>query len=105
MDGPLACERIVDVLEQLVERTPLAFENGLGQRWRKFYVAGGLRLVNRYKSYLPGSHNRPEFQRHRYPGISVGQLREKLVRIKGMLGLKGGDLKVEALMDGVFRIH
>lgn len=105
MEGPLACERIVDVLEQRIERRPPAFESGLGERWRRFYVTGGLRLVNRYKSYLPGSHNRPEFQRHRYPGISVGQLREKLVRIQGMLGLKGKDLKVEALMDGVFRIH
>jgi surface carbohydrate biosynthesis protein len=105
MEGPLACERIVDALEQLVEPMALANESGLRERWQRLYITGGLRLVNRYKSYLPGSHNRPEFQRHRYPGVSVSQLRRKLARIQGILGLKGGDLAVEEVFDGVFRIH
>jgi surface carbohydrate biosynthesis protein len=105
MDGPLACERIVDVLEQMVERKPLGLEGDLRERWRKLYVTGGLRLVNRYKSYLPGSHNRPEFQRHRYPGVAVRQLQEKLARIQEIFGPKAGDLNVEEVFDGVFKIH
>jgi surface carbohydrate biosynthesis protein len=105
MDGPLACERIVDVLEQMVERTPWTSKGGFMKRWRKGYITGGLRLVNRYKSYLPGSHNRPEFQRHRYPGSSISQLQEKLTRIRGMLGLKGGESIVEEVFNGVFAIH
>jgi surface carbohydrate biosynthesis protein len=105
MDGPLSCERIVDVLEQMAERTSWASEDGLMKRWRKGYITGGLRLVNRYKAHLPGSHNRPEFQRHRYPGSSISQLQGKLTRIQGMLGLKGGDSSVEEVFEGVFAIH
>jgi surface carbohydrate biosynthesis protein len=105
MEGPLSCERIVDALEEIIEQTPHPFESGLRERWRQLYISGCLRLVNRYKSYLPGAHNRPEFQRHRYPGIALGQLQEKLARIQEILGLKGGDLTVEELFDGVFRIH
>lgn len=105
MEGPLACERIVDVLEEMVEANRPALNASPAERWRKIYISGGLRLGNRYKSYLPGSHNRPEFQRHRYPGVVVGQLQDKLERIRGILGDKGRVLTVEEVFDGVFRIH
>jgi surface carbohydrate biosynthesis protein len=105
MDGPLACQRIVDVLEQMVERRPFGFETGLRQRWRRLYITGGLRLVNRFKSYLPGSHNRPAFQRHRYPGISVSHLRKKIVRVQNILGIKGESPSVTEVFNGVFRIQ
>ncbi len=44
------------------------------------------RLVKRLLSYLPDSHNRPEFHRHRYPGISLTEMRERVSRIMQALG-------------------
>ena len=70
--GPLACERIVDILENIS-----AGESRLPQPTLKDRVDGSIRatarrLIKRFMSYLPDSHNRLEFHRHRYPGISPG---------------------------------
>ncbi len=47
----------------------------------------------------------PSFSVIATPAFPSANLREKLVRIQGILGRKGGDLTVEELLDGVFRIH
>jgi hypothetical protein len=46
----------------------------------------GLDAVRRVKSMLPGSHNRPEFQRHRYPGLPLEQVSERMERFQRLLG-------------------
>ena len=66
-------------------------------------MAKGLGLVNRYKSYLPGEFNKPAFQRHRYPGISIEELRARLSRFQHILGYSE-ELKVEEISDQIFRI-
>ena len=66
-------------------------------------VANGRRLVKGLLSYLPNTHNRPEFQRHRFPGISLGALNNKIERIQQILG-DTAKLKVEQLSDVLFRI-
>ena len=84
-NGPLACERIVDVIEkisagrsQLPEPTLIHWVDG----WS---MATMRRLVKKLLSYLPDSHNRPEFHRHRYPGASLDEMRERVSRIKKAL--------------------
>jgi hypothetical protein len=54
-------------------------------------------------SYLPDSHNRVEFHRHRYPGISLSEIRERVSRIKNALGDR---VKTEAnqISSEIFRI-
>jgi hypothetical protein len=52
---------------------------------------------------LPGSHNRPEFQKHRYPGISLEALKNKIERIQQILE-DSNKLKVTQLSDVLFRI-
>jgi len=102
-DGPLACERMVDVLETIAGKfgrsRPLPFSNKL-ERW---FVTHGLHLAKGIKSRLPGSHNRPEFQRHRYPGISLDSLNSKLLQFQQLLG-NNRELKVEQISQVMFKI-
>jgi hypothetical protein len=66
-------------------------------------VKHGLHVAKGIKSHLPGSHNRPEFQRHRYPGISPAEVQERLHRFLELLGnrLK---VRVEPISDVLVRI-
>jgi hypothetical protein len=52
---------------------------------------------------MPGTHNRPEFQRHRYPDIPVEDIRTRLARLQGLLG-DSRELTVEQLSEVSFRI-
>jgi surface carbohydrate biosynthesis protein len=103
LDGPLACERIVDTCEQIVNGGAELREQTLRYRLNRWYLAKGLGLVNRYKSHLPGEFNKPAFQRHRYPGISVEELDARLSRFQHILGYDE-KLKVEETSEDIFRI-
>jgi hypothetical protein len=103
LDGPLACERIVDICEQILTDGAEPGEPVLRYRLNRWYIAKGLGIVNRYKSYLPGEFNKPAFQRHRYPGISIEELRARLSRFQHILGCSE-KLKVEEISEQIFRI-
>lgn len=101
--GSLACERIVEVIEKIT-----ADRSRLPEPTLKDQVDGRLRattrrLVKRFLSYLPDSHNRPEFHRHRYPGISLDEVRERVLRIKKTLG-DSKELKVDQISSEIFQI-
>jgi hypothetical protein len=102
-EGPLACERIVDVLERIMVGPSELPQPAFYDRMQGWSVANGRRLVKWLLSYLPNSHNRPEFQRHRFPGISIDALNEKIERIQKILG-DTDSLKVEHLSGVLFRI-
>ena len=102
-DGALACERMVDVLETISQGhsglpKPAAHRRMAGQ-----CLANGRHLGKWFKSWLPGSHAPPEFHRHRYPGISLADLRGRLSRLQQALG-DGVELKVEPVHEQIFRI-
>jgi hypothetical protein len=102
-DGLLASERIVEVLEKMTIDQSVLPKSNLLNRLEGWSVANGRRFVKRLLSYLPNSHNRPEFQRHRFPGIGLHTLNEKIERIQRILG-KNNKLEVEQLSDVLFRI-
>jgi surface carbohydrate biosynthesis protein len=102
-EGSLACERIVDVLEKMMVGRSELPKPDLLDRLEGWSVANGRRLVKGLLSYLPNTHNRPEFQRHRFPGISLDALNEKIERIQQILG-ENTKLKVEQLSDVLFQI-
>ncbi len=102
-DGPLACERIVDVIEAIVRGWANARTVSLRNRLERWGLASGLSLIRMIDPYLPRSHNRPEFHRHRYPGISLDEVRARLGRFQRLLGLSA-ELRVEELFDEVYRI-
>jgi len=99
LEGPLACERLIAVLKELEER-PRPGGHAALERW---VLAHGLRLARRIKTRLPGTHNRPEFQRHRYPHIAADEVRVRLQRLQALLG-DGRRLKVEPLSEVSFRV-
>jgi surface carbohydrate biosynthesis protein len=103
LNGPLACERIVDTCEQILNNGAELREPVLRYRLNRWYMAKGLGLINRYKSYLPGEFNKPAFQRHRYPGISIEELGARLYRFQHILGYSE-KLKVEEICDQIFQI-
>jgi len=102
-NGPLACERMIDVIQTITEKWAPEDHAALKKRMERWTLTRGLHLAKGIKSHLPGSHNRPEFQRHRYPGISQAALEAKLLQFKQLLG-NNQDLKVEQISNVMFRI-
>jgi surface carbohydrate biosynthesis protein len=99
--GPLACERMMDVIEDISIYVPP--EKSFSKRTQRWLVTRALHLAKNAKSKLPGSHNRPEFQRHRYPGISTKALYAKVLQFQQLLGSKR-ELKVEPLSRVMFKL-
>lgn len=102
-DGPLACERIVSVLERVAaDRTgtpgPPARDRiggSIAATWR--------RIGKKLRSYLPNSANRPEFQKHRFPELTLEDVRERASRFQSLLGSEA-KLRVTRLSSEIFRV-
>jgi surface carbohydrate biosynthesis protein len=103
LDGPLASERIVEVLEEIVEGCSEFKRPAFLKRFHGRFLASKRRAVKRFKSYLPGSKYRPEFQRYRYPGISLSEFRIRVKRFQNLLG-NPEELIAEQISDYIFRI-
>ena len=101
--GPLACEKMVDVLVSLAADQNINAGPSWWDRIQRRLIADGYHLYKRLKPKLPGSHNKPEFQRHRYPGISLEAINSKIERIQHILKYTT-KLKVEQLNEVLFRI-
>ena len=53
--------------------------------------------------YLPGSHKSPKFERHRYPEISIEEVRLRIARFQRVLS-DNGELHVDQIGKRLFRI-
>jgi surface carbohydrate biosynthesis protein len=102
-DGPLACERMVDVLEDITRDQSGFRRPAAPYRWVGRSLANGRRLIKWSKSFVPGSHAPPEFHRHRYPGVSLEELRSLVLKFQKILGDKS-EMKIEQIHDQIFRI-
>jgi surface carbohydrate biosynthesis protein len=86
--GSLACERIVNVLEKMVsENSGMPMPDPLSRLHGRIWAAGRT-LVKHVKSRLPGSHNKPEFQRHRYPEIPLEEMQNRARRFQEIIGFQ-----------------
>jgi hypothetical protein len=102
-DGPLACERMVDVFEDMLESRSESSAPGLRDRLEGWYRATRRGLKKRHKSHRRGSHLKPEYQRHRYPEISLEEVRRRILRFQQILGDKK-ELRAERIFKQSFRI-
>jgi surface carbohydrate biosynthesis protein len=102
-EGPLACERIVDVLEQITQGPSELPKPALFDRFGGWCTANGRRLIKRAKAYFPSSHNRTKFQHHRYPGIPLEEMRDRTRSLQQLLDHEE-ELRVEKLSAHIFRI-
>jgi hypothetical protein len=102
-DGPLACERMVDVIEKIAQDGSQNVAASISKRFERWLVEKGLHLAKSVKSKLPGSHNRPEFQRHRYPGIALEELEARTSRFQKLMGYSQ-KLNIEQISNVIFQI-
>jgi surface carbohydrate biosynthesis protein len=102
-EGPLACERMVDVLEEIMEGRSALPRPPIHSRLRGRYGATKRRLQKWAKSHIPGSKYRPEFQDYRYPGLSLDEIRARISRIQKILG-HAEEPEAEQLSSHIFRI-
>jgi hypothetical protein len=104
LKGPLACDRMVDLFEEmnssLQDEPAPAFKYRLTSR-----VWATRRRINKsLKGYAPDkSHNKADFLRHRYPSISKEEVQRRLSRIQRELG-DDADLNVEQVFRQFYMI-
>jgi surface carbohydrate biosynthesis protein len=102
--GALACERMVGVLKTIAERRPELPPPQMSERLAGAIMARGRFVLKRVKSYFPGSHAPPEFHRHRYPGITLDELRLRIQRFQTILGDEA-PISAEAITPQIFSIR
>jgi surface carbohydrate biosynthesis protein len=102
LNGPLACERIVDVCEKMTDR-PEKFKPALLDRFQGYCMANMRTFKRRIKARLPRSRNKPEFHRHRYPKVPLAEMRLRVSRFQQVLG-ESKELQVAQISDQFFRI-
>jgi hypothetical protein len=78
-------------------------DRSISKRTQRWLITPGLHLAKAIKSHLPGSHNRPEFQKHRFPGIAPDKLAKRIERFQQLLG-DTHKLQVEPISDVLVRI-
>jgi surface carbohydrate biosynthesis protein len=100
--GPLACERMMDVLDNISAEINTG-RRSVSKRTQRWLVTRGLHLAKAIKYHLPGSHNRPEFQKHRFPGIAPDKIARRLERFQQLLG-DAHHLRVDPISDVLVRI-
>jgi surface carbohydrate biosynthesis protein len=103
MDGPLACERIVDVVEKMAARLPMAPKPALTDRIAGWCRANKRLVWRRSKSRDAGEHKSMEHHRKKNPAISDADLHRRLKKFQALLGA-GGDIGLERMNADIFRI-
>ena len=101
LSGPLACERLMDEIERCCE-TPEP-PVGLGRRLVARTRLAARRPYRRMRKRSIKKKGNPVYLRHKFPGISVGEVNQRIGRLGAALGRFDGFAAEEILTD-VFRI-
>lgn len=104
--GATACERMMEVLCRIDDYPDSSYRSSVPKKLAQWLVTKGLHAAKAVKSSLPGSHNRPEFQRHRFPAIQLADVRRKIDRFQELLGDRAcpAPLEIHQLNDVMFRV-
>jgi len=102
LQGETASSRIVDVVEEVAMHYA-AKEPGSLVSVERGVLRKVLKIVARYHGLLPGAQNKPEFQRHRYPGNTLEEMRERVARWQAVLE-DPAPLVTNQVADHIFRI-
>jgi len=103
-DGALASERMMDVLQALTETQTVLPTPRLPERLFGVLMSRGRFLIKHLKAHFPGTHAPPEFHRHRYPGITLEELRRRIRRLQAILGDES-PICAEAITPQIFTIR
>jgi hypothetical protein len=102
-DGPLACERILDVFDSILESTSEFPTSTLKDRILGRYHAIRRCIQKQIKSYFPGANLSLSYFRHVYPGISLEELHKKISQFQRVLKCKR-EIKADQLSKNLFKI-
>ena len=100
-DGSLACERIVDVLDNKLKTKPELAKPALNRRVRGWSLANWRRFNRYVRKFFPGKHAPEEFHRHRYPGITLQELNMKIANLQQVIEDRT-ILKTDQISDQIF---
>lgn len=102
LDGKLASERIVDVLDRFDTAGPSARPGALTR------AAGHMAAIVRRKSKernarIPGHKNHPDYTRHRFPGIELDEVNRRIGRFQKLLG-RFPDAQARQVRKNIFEV-
>ena len=104
LDGPLACDRMVDIFEEIDRIQQKSSAPPLKYRLKGRVWATRRRIKKRLKGFKAEmSHNKTDFLRHRYPGVSKEDLQSKIAQFQEILGDRTA-LNVEQIFRQFYRI-
>jgi surface carbohydrate biosynthesis protein len=103
LNGPLASERIVTAVEEILRKRPGPQRISWADRAAGSALARGRSWVNTLMASFSNSRAPSEFHRHRYPGISLADIRDRIVRFQALLSDTSA-IRVEQHSDQIFRI-
>jgi surface carbohydrate biosynthesis protein len=102
--GPLACERIIEVIDKIVADMAQAPAPTMLDKLKSRVWGNRRRLKKRLRGYRPNmSHNRADFLKHRYPSISLEEMRRRVARFQQLLNYDK-ELSVEQFANQFFLI-
>jgi surface carbohydrate biosynthesis protein len=103
MDGPLACERIVDALEKVLADMMASPKPPFNDRLTGWYKVTKRRVRRQSKSRRAGSHKSMEHHQKKNPEISIQDLCDRIARFQQLLG-EDRKLRVKQIHAKLFRI-
>lgn len=102
--GPLAAERITDVLLELAGTSRAAASVPLAPRLVVRAAAAVRSAARLVEAHLPGHHNNRRYLRHMFPGATVDEARARIQEYGRALG-RFGSLRVVQRFENVFEVR
>jgi surface carbohydrate biosynthesis protein len=101
--GPLACERIIDVLAKASAELPNLPRPPLGDRLQGWFKATNRRIRRWSKQRKTDSNRSLAHQQKKFPEVPLGEVRDRVARFQQVLR-DNGKLSVEQIYRRLFRI-
>jgi hypothetical protein len=103
-NGELACDRMLDVLDEMGFRKNSPPASGRRKRFEG-WIRSELRTAQKKRNGRKRGHrNSPEYHDHRFPEIPLAEIRSRVIRFAKHLG-RFDDLQVSPVSRHVFRVE
>jgi surface carbohydrate biosynthesis protein len=99
--GPLACERLMDEIERC--HASLEPPAGRARRLAARARLAARRPYRRFRKRSIRAKGNPVYLRHKFPGIGIGEVNERIARLGAALGRFDG-FAAEEILPNLFRI-